>query len=372
MPPARDHEKPTSGGLGFNALGFKISVPWNALIGIVVIAVLWLPEFSRAPGSMVPWLSAGIFALLLTVSILIHELAHAIAARAFGYHVTGVTLWAMGGYTTYRVSGKHGPSREAVIALVGPVATLAIAALAWVMAPVFQEFPLVGDILLALAFANLFIGLFNLLPGSPLDGGAIVKSAVWALTGSQARGQVLAAWIGRGLAVLLAVAPFALAARTGNPPSITLILISLVIAGVLWSGASFSLKSAKSSEDLLALSAAEIAQPMLTVSSSSSVASVEGHLKPGLLVVAMDPHMKPCGIMNTAAAAAVPASERARVDVLAVSSRIDELPIVAADDTAMDVLRTCQDRNVRFVAVVENERPIGIVDSDSVFVTEGP
>ena len=372
MPPAREHERPTSGGLGFRALGFQVSVPWNALIGIVVIAVLWLPEFSQAPGSLVPWVSAGLFALLLTASILGHELAHAVAARAFGYHVTGVTLWAMGGYTTYRTSEKHGPLREATIALAGPAATLAIAAVAWAMAPAFQQVPIVGDVLRALAFANLFIGLFNLLPGSPLDGGAIVKSAVWGITGSQTRGQVLAAWIGRGLAVVLAVAPFVLAARTGNPPSLTLILISLVIAGMLWSGASSSLKSAESNKSLMALSAAAIAQPMLTVPATSSLASLDGHLKPGVLVVAIDSHMHPRGVVNMAAAAAVPISERPRVDVLAVSFRVDGLPTVAADDNAMDVLRICQDQNARFVAVVENGLPTGIIDTDSVFVTEGP
>lgn len=372
MPPVRDDEQPTSGGWGFHALGFKISVPWNALIGIGVIAVLWLPEFSQAPGSMLPWVSAGIFALMLTASILIHELAHALTAQAFGYHVTGVTLWAMGGYTTYRTSEKHGPWREAAIALAGPAATLAIAAVAWVVLPFFEQVPIVWSILSALAIANLFIGVFNLLPGSPLDGGAIVKSGVWAATGSQTRGQIVAAWIGRGLAVVLAVTPFALAASQGSRPSLTMILISLVIAGILWSGASSSLKSAKSNEDLMALSAAQIAQPMFTVPASSSLASLEGRLKPDVLVVAVDSHMLPRGVMSPAAATAVPISERERMDVLAVSTRVDGLPVVAAHDSAMDVLRTCQEKNARFVAVIEDGLPIGLVDTDAVFVTEGP
>jgi Zn-dependent protease len=372
MPPARDHEKPASGGWGFHVLGFRVSVPWNALIGIAVIAVLWLPEFSRTPGSSYPWLSAGVFAILLTVSILLHELAHALSARAFGYHVTGVTLWAMGGYTTYRTSERHGPVREATIAIAGPAATLAVAAIAWAMAPIFLQVPIVWDILRALAVANLFIGVFNLLPGSPLDGGAIVKSGVWAMTGSQTRGQVVAAWIGRGLAVLLAIAPFILAARQGNPPSLTMIVISLVIAGILWSGASSSLKSAHSNESLMALSAGEITQPMLTVPAASSLDSLGGHLKPDLLIVAIDSRMHPVGVMSPAAAAAVPASERARLDVLAVSTRVDGLPTVAATDTAMDVLRTCQENDARFVAVVENGMPIGLIDTDTVFVMEGP
>lgn len=372
MPPARETDKPTTSGWGFRALGFNISVPWNALIGIVVIAVLWFPEFSAGSDPLVSWVSAGVFALLLMVSVLIHELAHAMSARAFGYHVTGVTLWAMGGYTTYRSSEEHSASREAAIALAGPAANLAIAAVAWMTSPLLPSGSIVGLILWALALANLFIGLFNLLPGSPLDGGAIVKSVVWGITGSQTRGQVVAAWIGRGLAVALAIAPFLISAIVGRPPSLTSILISLVIAGLLWSGASQSLKSARSNNDLMELTAAQLAQPMLVVPASASLASIEGQLQPGVLVVAMDSHRYPLGVMSSAAAAAVPASERSRLDVLAVSSRIDGLPAVAPDDTALDVLRTCQDRDARFVAVIDNGTPIGLIDTDSVFVTEGP
>lgn len=372
MPPVRETERPNTGGWRFHALGFNISVPWNALIGIVVIAVLWFPEFSGSAGSAVPWISAGVFALLLMGSVLVHELAHAISARGFGYHVTGVTLWAMGGYTTYRTSEKHGPSREATIALVGPAANLVIALTAWVAAPLLPLGSVAGEILRALALANLFIGVFNLLPGSPLDGGAIVRAMVWAATGSLTRGQIIAAWIGRGLAAVLALAPFALSFATGNPPSLTLLLISLVMAGMLWSGASSSLKSAESSEDLMSLSASEIAQPILTVPASSSLDSLEGRLQPGVLVVVIDSQMNPIGVVSAAAAAAVPISERARLSVLAVSSRVNGLPTVAAQDTAMDVLRTCQDKGARFVAVIDNGAPIGLVDTDSVFVTEGP
>jgi Zn-dependent protease len=372
MPQPRDADKPAGGGWRFQALGFDISVPWNALIGIIVIAVLWYPEFSGPFGAAGTWILAAIFGLLLMISILLHELAHAISARSLGYHVTGVTLWAMGGYTTYRTSEKHGPAREALIAAAGPVATLAIAAAAWAIANPLAPASVLGSVLWALAYANLLVGIFNLLPGSPLDGGAIVKSIVWGATGSETTGQVVSAWIGRGLAVVLAISPFVLAFTLGGSPSLPLIIITLMLAVILWTGASSSLKSAEANKVLLGLRATEISQPIVAVPASSTLAEVAGQLQPDVFVVALNANREPIGVVTPAAAAAVPADQRARVQVMAVSARIEGLASVAAGGSAKDVLKACQEKGSRFVAVVDDSGPIGLIDTDAMFVAEGP
>ena len=370
MPTPRQAAQPVGGGWRFQLLGLNISVPWNALIGIVVIAVLWYPEFSGSFGAAGTWALAATFGVLLTVSILIHELAHALSARAFGYHVTGITLWAMGGYTTYRPSERHGPLREAAIAAAGPIATLAIAVVAWLLAEPTAPNSVLGSVLWAVAGANLLVGIFNLLPGSPLDGGAIVKAIVWGLTGSEYRGQIVSAWIGRGLAALLAVAPFLLALVVGGRPSLALIVISLVLAVILWTGASTALKSAQASRVLMGLRATELAKPITTVLASATLAEIPiGGMTTGF-VVAIDAQRHPVGVLNPAAAAAVPEDQRGRVDVMAASVRVSELAAVSAGSTARDVLRACQDMDSRYVVVLDDSGPIGLIDTDAVFVAE--
>ena len=104
-------------GWRFKLGGFHVSVPWNALIGVGFIAVLWFPEFGESATAIGQIGLAVAFGVLLMLSVLLHELAHAVAARWFGYDVTGITLWAMGGFTVFRTSKQHTPWREAVIAV---------------------------------------------------------------------------------------------------------------------------------------------------------------------------------------------------------------------------------------------------------------
>lgn len=359
------------GGWHFRLLGFEISVPWNALIGIGVIAVLWYPEFAARTTGMAPVLLAVIFAALLTVSILIHELAHAYAAQAFAYPVAGITLWAMGGFTTYRTTAKHGPAREAAIAVAGPLATLVIAGAAYAAAGAAPP-GLLRVMLSALASANLLVGLFNLLPGAPLDGGSIVKALVWAVTGNPATGQIVAAWVGRGLAVLVVISPFWLAWQSGTAPSLSLIVVAVVLAAVLWSGAGHSLKSARASRVLAAVRAADLAFRAVPVAADTTVAAVLPLLGPDSLVVVVAPDGRPVGVVSEAAARAVPASEAGRVPVLTVAASVaPTAPSVPDSATAPEVVAACQDTGSRFVFVT-GATDTRIIDTDSAFVTEGP
>lgn len=354
-------------------LGFRVAIPWNTLIGILIIAVLWYPEFSRRYGDVGQWLLAVAFALLLVGSILLHELAHALTARAMGYPVTGVTLWALGGFTTFKTGRNHGPGRAATIAAAGPGATLSIAVLAGVAASALPHGTFGNEILAALSSANAVIGVFNLLPGSPLDGGAIVESIVWAFTGSMARGQLVAAWIGRVLAVIVGASPFVVAAAVGGQPSLSLLLIALVLAVLLWTGASASLAAARSSERLRSVPAASLAQPVAAVSSDATVAMSLAQQRDGVAQVVIGDEGVPLGIVRTEAAAAVPADERDRLGVLAVCVSLTDLPLVEAGGTALDVLTACQKNDARFVGLRDERsgQVLGLVDTDAMFVTMG-
>lgn len=365
-----DAAAPQGSGLHFRLLGFAVHVPWNALAAIAIIALLWYPEFTGSGTRALQLATAAVFAVLLMVSILFHELAHGLAARAFSYPVTGITLWAMGGFTTYRTTRKHGPAREAAIAVAGPLTTLAVAAAALLAArstPPGQ----VRALLEALGSANLLIGVFNLLPGAPLDGGAVVKSVVWGVTGSPERGQVVSGWVGRAVAVVVLVLPVAVALPSGQAPSLVGLVIGVMLAVLLWSGATATLRSAEASRALGAVSAQRISQVVDFIPATATVASAVALQRPGVGLVAMDEHQRAVGVVNQAAAQAVPSDQAARMSVLSVSATLpDPTPVVPADATARDVLDECQRTGSRFVVIADS--PPRLVDSDAAFVTEGP
>lgn len=137
-------------------------------------------------------------------SLVLHELAHAWLAKSRGIEVRGITLFLFGGATEAELDGKK-PSDEFWIAAVGPLTSLAIAATLWAVV----EFagPLIGEPARfaagRLGWINLVLAVFNLLPGFPLDGGRLVRSAVWGATGSLDRSTRIAARIGQGMGLLL-------------------------------------------------------------------------------------------------------------------------------------------------------------------------
>lgn len=365
-----------SGGWRFGLGGFDVHVPWNALIGIAIIAALWFPEFAAAASGLGQIGLAVVFGVLLMVSILLHELAHAVTARLFGYRVTGITLWAMGGFTTFRTTRAHTPAREAAIAAAGPVATLAVAAVGWVGVTVTSA-GVVQDLLLSLTLANLLVGIFNLLPGSPLDGGAIVRAIVWAVSGSERTGSVVAAWIGRGLAIAIAASPFLLAFSQGGRPSLPLAAVGLILGVLLWSGATSALQAAKAGDRLGGVSARQLARQVAMLDSAATVTDALAIATPQRHVVVLGETGAPVGVVNAAAAEAVPEQARNTTPARSVCTTITALPEVPPDATALEVLELVEDSQARFIIVADHADPsrpalLGLIDADQVFVTEGP
>ena len=188
--------------------GFPVRVNWSVLV------ILWLFSWSLAatlPGA-VPgystgacWLAGACGALILLGSLLAHELSHAVLARRADVKVFDVTLWLFGGVT--RLGGEARTPREAFrIAVSGPLTSLALAAVFGLAAYGLGELG-VAQIVLGVAWwlagVNLLLGLFNMLPGAPLDGGRVLKAYLWRRYGDPVRAGVGAARAGRILAFIL-------------------------------------------------------------------------------------------------------------------------------------------------------------------------
>ncbi len=168
-------------------VGVKVGANWSlfALAAIVAyfLATSRLPADVAGYTNTAYWLAGSLTAVLMLAGVLVHEVAHAIAARRAGLHVDGITLWFMGGVT--RIEGDNRkPSTELVVALVGPLASGVIGGLSFLLAWPAQDagWGLAAASLRWLGLINLLLGVFNLLPASPLDGGRVLHGLIWSAT----------------------------------------------------------------------------------------------------------------------------------------------------------------------------------------------
>ena len=146
-------------------------------------------------------------AVLFFASVLVHELMHAVVARRRGFTVKDITLYLFGGATRANIESK-GAADEFIVSVVGPITSLALAVVFWIArgAVISVEDGALAGILGYLAWANTLLGVFNLLPGLPLDGGRVLRSVLWKSTGNLDRATKIASAagevLGYGLIVL--------------------------------------------------------------------------------------------------------------------------------------------------------------------------
>jgi Zn-dependent protease len=321
----------------------------------VLIVVVFGPNLARADrGAAYGYLLAGAYALLLLVSVLVHEAAHAMAARWRGHPVSRIVADVWGGHTVYDAT-RTSPSTTAVVAVVGPLSNLALAAVVWGLRSLTTNetaLTLLGIV----AFANLLVGLFNLLPGLPLDGGQIVSALVWRATGSKGRGLVTAGWLGRAVAVLtvgwFAVRPFA----EGRTPDLFDLVWPFAIAFFLWQGATGAIRAGHIHE-ATAGRASDVLEPLSLVASTATVAEVESAVAAGAWVAAADPTGWPLGVVDADSAAGVPAHSRARTVIASVTLAQPASWVVAlpGDAVLTDLIRVMSERELSLAVVVDED-----------------
>jgi Zn-dependent protease len=171
-----------------------------ALITFTLHSSLWF-DHPDARGWHV-WLAALTGSLLFFGSILTHELSHSVVAKGMGLEVHGITLFLFGGVSGLKSEPRKAPE-EAAIAIVGPVTSVILGGVFLALQFLLPRGSVGRDVVGWLGFINLMLAAFNLLPGFPLDGGRLLRAAVWALTGDLAKATRVAATAGTVIAVLL-------------------------------------------------------------------------------------------------------------------------------------------------------------------------
>jgi Zn-dependent protease len=207
----------------------------SLLVMGVLLVFFFAPRFDGG-GATSGYQGAMLFVLGLYASVFLHELAHLVAARGFGLTVRSITLHLLGGETAIEGPSRT-PVQEFVIAVAGPLVSIAIG-----VACFFLDAG--SAVVAALGWINIVVGVFNLLPGLPLDGGRALRAAIWQLSGRADAGTRVAAWAGRLIAVALIVVTL-LRVDYGGPTWSFDVAIAVLVAWFLWEGAGHALASVR-------------------------------------------------------------------------------------------------------------------------------
>jgi len=213
--------------LTFRGVPLRIQPSW--LFSLAIFTVLFQGRYAvqMSPEVSVPisWALALATALLLFASVLLHELGHAVMAVREGVKVLSITLFHLGGIA--RVERDCDTAMGSLrIAAAGPLVSLLLAlALLQAAGPSSQISPVLPVLCTQIGLLNLMLGLFNLLPGLPLDGGLILKALVWKFSGSQQRGVQVASASGRALSTLMILLGGMLLLQGGGFNGLMLMLI---------------------------------------------------------------------------------------------------------------------------------------------------
>lgn len=182
--------------------GIRLRLDWSWFAVLVLLTWTFATyDFPiRQPGleTGTYWAVGFAAAILLFVSVLVHELAHALVAQARGIPVERITLFIFGGVAEMRMEAQR-PIDEFILTIVGPLASLGMAGVFWVATRIawaagWEAMVLLGG---TLASLNLILAIFNMVPAFPLDGGRVLRSILWSLTGDIGRATRWAAWCGR-------------------------------------------------------------------------------------------------------------------------------------------------------------------------------
>ena len=337
--------------------GVPIRLDSSLLIIALLVAYSEYVGFTDVVNNVSSTVAIGLAALstvMFFLSILLHELAHAMAARARSIPVAGITLYMLGGATSVPIEDR-GPGDEFLVTAVGPATSFALAGLFSALShAVGDPFDLVFHYL---AFVNFFLAVFNVIPGFPLDGGRILRAVIWRVTGSLERATRVAAGVGMAVGAAFIAIGVVEAVTSGWAPSLWLAFIG-------W----FLLQAARSAirqqrfRRLLADGVVREAMrpPPRTISPDLSLSAaldgyLRGHENEGFPVV--EDGDRVLGVLTFASASRIGKDDPLRPvrDAIVPLPEVMTLPA----DTRLD--RALEELNGRAALVLDHDRLVGAI-----------
>ncbi len=313
-----------------------ISPYWFVIAGVFIL--IYANDLAATLHGTTRFIVAAAFVVLLYVSVLIHELSHSLVARGYGLPVRRILLYPLGGFSEIEREPPT-PGREFLVSAAGPALSLALAAAGFGLMHVVSA-GIAGTLVRQLMWANLVVGIFNLLPGLPLDGGRMLRAVIWKLTGRQSTSTIAAAWAGRVIAVSLFVVPFVASAVNGYGGDMVTVLWLAVIAAFMWTGAGQAIKATRFRERLPALQARRLARKAVSVAADTPLAEAirRAEENQARAVVIVDHEDKPIAIVNESAVMATPPQRRPWMEAGALARTLEPSLVLPADLSGMALL----------------------------------
>ncbi len=352
--------------------GIEIAVNWSWLIIFVLLtwslALFFFPEFYPRWSIGTLWIVGAISSLLLFVSVLLHELAHSLVAESEGIPVRSITLFVFGGVSDIE---REPPTAkdEFLMAVAGPATSVVIGVVAYLALVGFGvSLPAeIRGILFALALYNVILGVFNLLPGFPLDGGRVFRSIVWAVTGSYREATNVATIIGQVFAYLFIFGGLFLAIAGAFLSGIWLVFIG-------WFLNNAAITSRKQAEMETALRGVQVSSVMTTnppeVPAETSLSEFvdEYVLARNLraIPVVADHSDRMMGLVTLAEVQSVPRDRWGNTTVSQVMLPTDRLVVATPEEPLVKALHDLSEDDLNQLPVVKEGRLVGLLTRANV------
>jgi Zn-dependent protease len=318
--------------------------PWWFLVAGVLVVLYSnsgaLP--GTVHGSVARYLVGVAFVVLLYLSVLVHELSHSVVAIRFGLPVRRILLYPLGGFSEIEQEPPT-PGKEFLVSAAGPAMSLAIAGIGIGINALFASHGIARVLIDRVILANVVVGVFNLLPGLPLDGGRVLRAGLWKLTGKAGYSTVLAAWAGRIIAIAIAAVVLeSYSVRSSGQLSLAsgYGIWLIAIAAFMWISAGQALRSARVRERLPALQARALARRAIPIPPNLPLAEAirRADLAQARALVVVDHDSKPIAIVNEGAVIATPEQRRPWIDAGSLARTLDPDMILSADLSGMDLI----------------------------------
>jgi Zn-dependent protease/CBS domain-containing protein len=348
-------------------IDIDIHVSWIIILVLLTVSLAtgWFPQLYPRWAPATYWITSFIASLLLFVSVLVHELAHSLVARRRGLPVKSITLFIFGGVSNIEREPPS-PGIEFQMAFVGPLTSIVIGVVCFLLqVPLRSSNSPLEGILFYLAVTNVLLGVFNLVPGFPLDGGRVLHSIVWRLSGNLRQATRVAALTGQVIAYLFILFGIWLF-FTGD------ILDGIWLGFIGW----FLLSAAQSANAqgvltsvLRGVTVGEVmnSKPATVPADIPLQQLVDAYFLPGSLrsALVMDAD-RLVGLMTLSDMRHIPRDRWGQVPVSTAMIPLARLHVVAPQQSLSDVLPLMAGRDVNQLPVLENGALVGVVSRDAI------